>query len=254
MSDSDSPAPATKTKKCLVCREEMDADASLCKTCKSAQGPQCVICKQRIPDGAQRCNECDAYQNWRSHFPFITTVLSLILAMIAVSSAVVPAAFYLADRNSDTQLRVTGASEDQIFVKVWNAGKKPSNLASYHLRFNGRMPINETTLHPSDKDQESAKSVIAPGGAVEIKLEAPVEGLETLPPYENADIGKLIANQPVTLRINVEESNDPRPGLCCWIARRDSHPREHTFPAQLISRFISRKAGAKHAQQMPVQP
>jgi hypothetical protein len=51
---------------------------------------KCIACKSEIEKGATLCSECGSYQNWRRHFTFTSTVLSLLVALISVIGLVAP--------------------------------------------------------------------------------------------------------------------------------------------------------------------
>lgn len=53
---------------------------------------KCLECRGNIPLDAIKCTECDAYQDWRRHLNlnFSGVILSLLIALISVSSVCVP--------------------------------------------------------------------------------------------------------------------------------------------------------------------
>jgi hypothetical protein len=50
----------------------------------------CRVCRKSIPVGALKCTECDSFQDWRRHLNLSSTVLSLLVALISVSTVAFP--------------------------------------------------------------------------------------------------------------------------------------------------------------------
>jgi hypothetical protein len=51
---------------------------------------RCLSCQEPIHPKAKLCKTCKSYQDWRRHFDFSAVVLSLLVALISVISAVGP--------------------------------------------------------------------------------------------------------------------------------------------------------------------
>jgi hypothetical protein len=142
---------------------------------------------------------------------------------------------------SNTSVTMTNADYENLFVKVSNAGGKPSTLLDYRLNF-GELPIETRTLHPVDSDQLMA--VIPAHKDVIMRLTA--SGLRTRirnvgqpGRYSKDEIDKVINEQEVTLEIDVRESNDPRSAhLWNLIKPRKSHKAVDSFKATSIRDFI----------------
>jgi len=233
-------APPTSQRPCDWCGKEMDAEAKFCLNCKYAQGRQCAICKAPMWQGAVRCNACGTYRKWRRIVNFSTAVPTLLLAVLgAVWTAVIPLLAYYNERNSHTSIKVTGSDENQIYVKVWNTGRKPSALIRYRLKFD-RMTGSaekEATLEPND-EQQRTQSVIEPKEKP-VTLALSVPRLKDLlkTQYTPEEVAAHLANRgswstiPVTLEIEVRESDDD-PGT--------SQPIRDPIVAEQIARFLPR--------------
>jgi hypothetical protein len=50
----------------------------------------CATCGLDIPSVARVCTHCDAYQDWRRHLSFSSTILSLLIALFSVLTVLIP--------------------------------------------------------------------------------------------------------------------------------------------------------------------
>ena len=50
----------------------------------------CFNCAETLPQAAKYCTHCSTYQDWRKYLPFSSTVLSLLVALLAVLGTTVP--------------------------------------------------------------------------------------------------------------------------------------------------------------------
>ena len=214
------PEESHEKKKCVVCGSEVSRDEKAsCPVCHfNPDGMTCNNCKKRIPMKAVFCNECKTYQGVRQYFNIAATVLSLMLASFAVINGVYLAATYLSDRNSHTRLKVTGAEQNLIYLKVWNTGRKPSTLVTYRLKFDGLPKAKELTLQQfNETSTPEAQNLILPGkDPVTISLGLPIRADlpepqrskqysdDELGPLKKAPLGQISA----VLEVDVEESDD----------------------------------------------
>jgi predicted nucleic acid-binding Zn ribbon protein len=106
----------------------------------------CFLCRKEIPRGAKICTECNSYQDWRKHFGFSSTVLSLLVALVSVLTVAVPVI-----RNALTPDR----SEVHCALLTWNAtgatllvsnrGVRPAVVKSLRLKLvTSTQPKTET--------------------------------------------------------------------------------------------------------------
>lgn len=201
------PDAASAKVPCKVCRGDIPYDATKCTHCDSAQGKPCDVCGERLLYDAIHCNACDSYQNLRRYLPASAAWLSLVLAVIAVLSAVIPATFYVLDRHSKTAFTVTYADADTIYVSVSNTGRRPSTVRRYRLEFGG-LPIEKAPLKPVEGDKRMG---VIGTGIERIGLTTsgllPKKKTGTQQYYTKTEIESLLKDAVVTLWIDVEESN-----------------------------------------------
>jgi hypothetical protein len=187
--------------------------------------------------GAVRCNGCGSYHGWRRFINFSTTVPTLLTALIGIAvTAILPLMTYYRERNSHTVIKVSRCNENQIFVKVWNTGRRPSALIAYRLKFD-RMPHaenKETTLELAN----DAESIIEPKEkAVTIPLSVPRIRDLLKEQYTIEEVNDYLGDRkkwaeiPVTVEIDVRESNDD-PG--------QTQPVRDPIVAQQIATFLPR--------------
>jgi predicted nucleic acid-binding Zn ribbon protein len=179
------------------------SDATLCTICKSPQGSflPCVKCGRLIDKKASVCSNCQALQHWRRSFSLSTTVLSLLIALIAVMSPAITAYNYLRDYHSRTSFIVTDFGDKTISVYVWNTGSKPSAL-SRSLLILGNVPL--ATLEPSKSDR--TKTVIPPHDKAILELS--VAGLtEKGIALESSKQSSTSSSESPALLLEIEESD-----------------------------------------------
>jgi hypothetical protein len=222
----------------------------------------CVGCRNPLLAGATICSRCKEYQSCRRYFPVTATIIGLVGGLIGVIAAVVPAVSYFLDRDSHTRFKVTSSNENQVYLKVWNTGRKPSTLVGYRLIFDD-LPGKEVMLGLDKVNKEAANNVISPGAPIKIGLTRPLPS--TIPPslalreYGDEEILKLLDGKPftdlkLTLQVDVEESDDPGwdplgfillrqlnwMGRFRWLlAPRQYHTRRDQFRADRIEEFIN---------------
>jgi hypothetical protein len=105
MSDSSPP----ETKRCKICAEEINRNATICIHCKS-------------------------YQDWRSAFGFSTTALSLIVALVSVLTVALPVMKdVITPKNSYLTYTVQGSTQNSVYVLISNLGSRPGSITSAAL-------------------------------------------------------------------------------------------------------------------------
>ena len=75
---------ASENKHCNECKQEINNGISVVKR------KPCVECHSEIPIDAKKCKECSAYQDKRKYLQFSSTILSLLIALISVTSIAIP--------------------------------------------------------------------------------------------------------------------------------------------------------------------
>lgn len=106
----------------------------------------CRQCRCEIPAGAKLCSHCSSYQDWRGYLPISSTVLALLVALISVVSATLPAAVAaLHHPNSAVKIASPVINGDDIYLVVSNTGDRPAAISSALLT----LPISDgITLVP----------------------------------------------------------------------------------------------------------
>lgn len=99
----------------------------------------CRICAEPINKRAMKCIHCQSEQSlWRQRMGLSSTVLALLIALISVTTAALPAIKdFLTPKNSSLSFSYTGATEDYIGVLVSNSGIRPGTLKSASLAREG---------------------------------------------------------------------------------------------------------------------
>jgi len=240
------PTLAPERKDCIACGNEIPTDLMECPYCHYVQVLRlCAVCKKAIPLTARRCNNCDAFQDrLRRHLPGSQLLFTVLAVLFGVLSTAFTAAAYLLNLESNTTFKVASSDDAHIILKIWDTGRKPSSLVNYRLNLGNLnlIPAKPTSdrsmeLNLGDAGEAAGNSVIAPGNPITISLTV-VKNLTPTSPCET--IMKQLANERLTLEIDVEESNDP---CCFWnlIPLRPFHTRRSSFPANRITNFIKGK-------------
>ena len=95
---------------------------------------RCRVCREPIYPKAKRCNACRAYQDWRRYFDFSAVVLSLLVALISVISAVGPQIItFLQPWGSKLEVKSHYFSTDAISLIVENNGNKPGHIGRVNV-------------------------------------------------------------------------------------------------------------------------
>ncbi len=152
-------------------------------------------------------------------------IAAVLLALILFAR---PAVNYF--RPSRTTIRSVSANAQEITARLVNSGPKSSTVVGQRLKF-GALPIEDAVLHLDKK----ASATIAPGGH-DLKLKAltlltKCDANGILP--NNDMVAALLGQQPVTLEVDVRESDDP-PG--------QTTRRIATIPAARLEPFVRRLA------------
>jgi hypothetical protein len=93
---------------------------------QSEEKGHCTTCLEPIRIGAKKCIKCDSYQDWRRFLTFSSTVLALLVSLVAVTGALVPAVMEEVRRSdSDVQLSNPVSDNGHVYFLATNYGKKP---------------------------------------------------------------------------------------------------------------------------------
>jgi hypothetical protein len=124
--------PPPSKPRCNVCASEMEFESQKCVKCGALQkAKDCVACGARIPLAAGRCVSCSTFQGWRRLIPGNALVLTLILSLISVITAIAPGIIAFVNRPSRTTALFVGTSADAdsaettnelLLIRVYNSG------------------------------------------------------------------------------------------------------------------------------------
>jgi hypothetical protein len=140
--------------------------------------------------------------NWLERVKAAIPIISILMG-----GALIPTVIHLTSdfihRNSETSVSLDRMTDQAIYIRVSNSGRKGSNLIGCQLDF-GEVPIEAASLEPVFEDTK--KTVIAPGADVIIGYASP--GLMPKKATK-AELMSQFGDRIVTLSIDVEESNNP---------------------------------------------
>lgn len=92
----------------------------------------CRVCAEDIKPAARKCVHCDSYQDWRSGLGFSSTILSLLIALISVATALLPVikTTFFEVRNSRITISPQRFSENTLSAFISNVGNRPGVVGS----------------------------------------------------------------------------------------------------------------------------
>jgi hypothetical protein len=94
----------------------------------------CRICGEDIKLSAIKCTHCDSYQDWRSSLTFSSTILSLLVALIAVLTAALPVVTReFSTKHSRILFSYLWASSEYVSVLSSNSGNSHGAVHSAWL-------------------------------------------------------------------------------------------------------------------------
>lgn len=135
---------------------------------EEATKKSCRTCGEPISSSASKCVHCQSWQDWRSMFATSTTVLSLLVALISVTTAALPTIVgLLTPKRSELSFSFQGVAgpDDQLTLQFLgsNSGTKPGSVrgATYlkGLRWISR------SFHLSSSQQDRSAIILEPGKA-----------------------------------------------------------------------------------------
>jgi hypothetical protein len=213
---------------------------------------ECHLCKEPLRKGSRYCKACSTDQR----VPWLKSVVALI-SLGPLLTGMVALYNYAADYHSQTHLKVTSADGQHIFLKAWNSGGQPSTLVGYRLIFDDGATGKEVMLDLMQQDKRNGPNVITTGNPVLIRLvavlPANVPAPRTAAQYTVEERTAILGSKsslselPVTLEIDVQESNDPGhsiwdgrrlPASIRWLITAPIHTRRDRFTADRIAEFI----------------
>lgn len=154
---------------------------------------RCLSCQEPIHPKAKLCKTCKSYQDWRRYFSFSAVVLSLLVALISVISAVGPRMIsWLPPLGSRLEVKSYYYSPDAITLIVENKG----NRAGYIGRVNVVLYCNGAFFHDNDLDKyehDINSSTQAPVFGVNIDLGTSPNTSRTIPARSIREISFILS-------------------------------------------------------------
>jgi len=131
----------------------------------------CRVCAEPIRRQANKCTHCGSFQNWRSVLPVSSTILSLLVALVSVTTTAVPILIHAATANrSDVKISTPNYANGFITSFVSNAGDRPAIVAAIGMLFIDKKSNREGIL-PFYREEEEVGAMVQPAGAVLLHLQ-----------------------------------------------------------------------------------
>jgi hypothetical protein len=158
---------------------------------------RCSSCQEPIHPKAKLCKTCKSYQDWRRHFNFSAVVLSLLVALISVISAVGPQIIsWLPPLGSQLEVKQFYYSTDAIVLIVENKG----NQAGLIGRVNVTLYCPGVYFHQSELDDyvhkyqpKSDPSTLPAAWGVDIDLGTSPTTSRTIPARSSREISFILS-------------------------------------------------------------
>ena len=96
--------------------------------------PTCRYCRHELQKGAILCVQCKKFQNWQRYVGFSSTMLALVIALISVSSAVLPGLIeLLTPARTQYDMTVIEHREGQFVVLAKNSGNRDVTVGAVQI-------------------------------------------------------------------------------------------------------------------------
>lgn len=90
----------------------------------------CLVCREEIRPDALKCVHCDSFQDWRRHVNLSNTVLALLVALVSVSTVLLPILNELFEEQvSNVSVTYHGVHENLINLVATNSVSKEGVIA-----------------------------------------------------------------------------------------------------------------------------
>lgn len=95
---------------------------------------KCMFCGEDINDAAIKCIHCDSFQNWRRFFGTSQVILSLLVALVSVSTVAVPI-FVKALKSANSEISTTylAGKVNRLYLLASNTGTRPGAISNVAL-------------------------------------------------------------------------------------------------------------------------
>lgn len=185
----------------------------------------CRVCKKTMPAQGRKCTECNSFQDWRRILSFSTEILALLIALFAVLGIAIPELTKWRNRHSHTQVRIIGASQDELFVIVMNTGREPSTVHGFRASFMN-VPLSDADLLPFNP----ADLYVPAEDSLTVRLRP--QRLTPKPGSDIAAVTNALRGGTVKLIADIKESTDEGP--------TDMSRRSAEYPSVNLSPWIKR--------------
>jgi predicted nucleic acid-binding Zn ribbon protein len=159
----------------MECGRHMSGTDTMPPTQSKASKP-CRVCANAIPTQASYCTHCQSYQNWRRHLQFGQTTLSLLVALVAVLSTLVPSAMQLINR-PNSRLIASGLSSNagQLNLTFSNLGDRAGVIDGVVLSYEPATPQTSRSGQLSPVVFEAPENpVVAAGEVRKLAMSVPI--------------------------------------------------------------------------------
>ena len=123
-------------------------------------GTRCFACMERLAPGATKCSHCGSFQNWRRYLGLSSVVLSLLVALISVSTVGISVfKDVIIPKRAELNILILKQEGELTFqLLVRNAGNAPGliSIMSRPLVRNGE--DWDVTLYPYDPEKREYRS------------------------------------------------------------------------------------------------
>jgi len=185
----------------------------------------CASCKEKIHPEARKCPSCGSFQNWRRHLGLSSSFLSVLLALISVSTVFTTVVVNTGKLN-DSDIRASliswqrlenysADSRNALVVEVMltNTGQRPGIVKNVSVKSNhfDKFLLIKKDLRSQDGSITNAL-IIEPGNTVLLKRFLKTYGSEInlIEKYTNASLQITVTNfsqteQTINIAINNRE-------------------------------------------------
>ena len=120
----------------------------------------CVMCAEAIHPSASKCKHCGSYQHWLERVSTWTTVLSLLVALLAITAAIAPAIKNLVTPTGPAlRLSAPQFSNEAVTIRATNIGGEPAMLDHLVLTIPQKGPGQPYIFILSSKDSREVQDV-----------------------------------------------------------------------------------------------
>jgi hypothetical protein len=91
----------------------------------------CRVCGEDIRFAARKCVHCDSWQDWRGNIGVSATILSLLVALVSVTTPLLPAITnFMRPDDSVFKFSFQRSSKQGFSIFVSNTGRRPGSVGS----------------------------------------------------------------------------------------------------------------------------